>query len=359
MSGHVSGVSVRLQQLYPNAKYFTHCRSHALNLVIVASCKSVVDINNFMDTFKELTLFFGYSSKRKTILTSHLKDKDEENLLADCVEHDKDNPLIPERHYKGLPVLCDTRWLTRVDSIDCLLNNFVAICKALEAVRDCSSVQSARDADSFLKKMLSFEFLASAVISHYVLAYTRPLSVAFQAKDCDLLKSHQMAQRLVKNLKDERGESVFHRLWERIVTIASKLDLEPAKKRTVARQHRANPSVENIEGHYRVAYYYAFIDHAINHLTTRFPEELKDVMLATYFIPCNVEHISDDVLAKIKKEFLQVLPHPSEFEVEVRKWKRHMAEIEIDDDRACTSLAALQRTIVCIILTYMQFCYFS
>ena len=30
MSGHVSGVSVRLQQLHPRAKYLTHCRNHAI-----------------------------------------------------------------------------------------------------------------------------------------------------------------------------------------------------------------------------------------------------------------------------------------------------------------------------------------
>ena len=45
MSEHVSGLSVQLQQLYPNVKYFfTHCRNHTLNLVIVASCHSVLDI---------------------------------------------------------------------------------------------------------------------------------------------------------------------------------------------------------------------------------------------------------------------------------------------------------------------------
>ena len=35
----ISGVSARLQTLYPKAKYFTHCRNHALNLVIVSSCQ--------------------------------------------------------------------------------------------------------------------------------------------------------------------------------------------------------------------------------------------------------------------------------------------------------------------------------
>ena len=33
--------------------------------------------------------------------------------------------------------------------------------------------------------------------------------------------------------------------------------------------------VEDIESHYRVAYYYAFLDHTISHLKTRFPPELE------------------------------------------------------------------------------------
>ena len=35
MSGHVCGVSARLQQLHPKARYLTHCRNCTLNLAIV------------------------------------------------------------------------------------------------------------------------------------------------------------------------------------------------------------------------------------------------------------------------------------------------------------------------------------
>ena len=116
MSGHISGVSARLEQLYPNAKYFTHCRNHALNLVIVASCKSVPDIRNFMDAFKELTLFFAYSAKLSHILQQHLKsEEDRGNLLADCFNEEEDP--IPKRQYWGLPVLSDTRWLTILSTV--------------------------------------------------------------------------------------------------------------------------------------------------------------------------------------------------------------------------------------------------
>ena len=41
MSGHVSGVKTRIQKALPQAKYFTHCRNHCLNLVVVNSCKDV------------------------------------------------------------------------------------------------------------------------------------------------------------------------------------------------------------------------------------------------------------------------------------------------------------------------------
>ncbi len=93
-----------------------------------------------MSAFKELTFFFSYSPKRKHILKQHLK--------LECVQRDllADTEDGNERKYQGLPTLSDTRWLSRVDSIDCLLKNYPSVCEALEAVRDASTGQSASDA---------------------------------------------------------------------------------------------------------------------------------------------------------------------------------------------------------------------
>ena len=52
MSGHVSGVTTRIQQALPQEKYFTHCRNHCLNLVVVNSCKDVPKVRNFVDAFQ-------------------------------------------------------------------------------------------------------------------------------------------------------------------------------------------------------------------------------------------------------------------------------------------------------------------
>ena len=85
MSTHMSGISARLKELHPNARYLTHCCNHTLSLVIVASCNNVPDVRNFMDTLKALTLFFNYSAKRKHIFREHLKSSAQEDFLADCV----------------------------------------------------------------------------------------------------------------------------------------------------------------------------------------------------------------------------------------------------------------------------------
>ena len=302
MSGHISGVSARLQTIYPRAKYFTHCRNHALNLVIVASCQEIPDIRNFMDTLKQLTLFFGYSSKRKHILLKHMSSQEQEDFLADSIDDSEsdDTGLVPERKYRGIPVLSDTRWLMRIDSINCLLKNYLPICEAIEEIRDCSSGQSAHDADSYLNRMMTFEFIASAVICHQVLAYTRPLNVALQQKKCDLFKAHEMAQRLIESLKGERTTAKFAELWSKVKKVASTLNIEPAKKRTVSRQTaRSNPPVTDIEAYYRVSYFFAFIDHAVQHLSTRFPPNLENAMLATHLLPSNVSSISDATIAKL------------------------------------------------------------
>ena len=142
-------------------------------------------------------------------------------------------------------------------------------------------------------------FFVAAVICHHVLAFTRPLTIALQAKDFDLHKAHRMAQWLVKALNSERAADKFHGLWQRTTEISADIDIEPAKKRNVRIQrNHANPHVEDTEGHYRVAYYYAFLEHTVSHLKIRFPPELEGVLLATYLLPSNTSKLSEDISVK-------------------------------------------------------------
>ena len=168
----------------------------------------------------------------------------------------------------------------------------------------------------------------SAITCRDVLAFTRSLTVALQAKECDVYKAYKMAQRLVTSLENERDSDMFKELWQVILKISDDLGIEPSRKRSVRRQqNRTNPPVTDTESYYRVAYYFAFLDHTLSHLKTRFSPELEGALLATFLLPGNIHNISKETIADIKAEYADHLPHQSSFESEVATWKVHVAEM--------------------------------
>jgi len=114
MSGHVSGVQARISEKFPRAKYFTHCSSHCLNLVVVHCCK-VPMIRNFMDSFQRLSFFIRGSAKRKNVFADCFIDSGtlllsqrmlnvstmlyvlgtEDKFCLHCVKHDGFRELMP------------------------------------------------------------------------------------------------------------------------------------------------------------------------------------------------------------------------------------------------------------------------
>ena len=142
-----------------------------------------------------------------------------------------------------------------------------------------------------------------------------------------MYKANRMAQRLVTSVESERTSDRFKELWQKIMKISTDLAIEPTRKRTVKRQqHRTNPSVTDLESYYRVGYYFAFLDHTLSHLKTRFPPELEGALLATYLLAGNINNVSNKTIADIKAEYAAHLPYPSCFESEATTWKHHIAE---------------------------------
>ena len=282
-----------------------------------------------MDTFKSITFFFSASTKRKGILSEKLSESAGNDLLADSglsagTEDDQCEDVIALRANKNryhLPTLSDTRWLSRVDSISTLLSNYEAVHEALDEVRVQSTGQSSHDAASYLYSMSAFCFIVAAVICQYILAFTRPLSVVLQSKECDLVLAHEDARNLVAAIQSQRSDERFHLLYSRATAIASKVGVSPTKPRTVNRQvNRANANVGgDIEVHYKVNFYYPFIDHVIQHLNDRFPEEIKGVLLASFLIPSKLHLLDETVVAKIEQSLGDELPNNAEFGQEVRK----------------------------------------
>ena len=204
-----------------------------------------------MATFKEITLFFSYSAKRKDILKAHMH-LNTDDLLADCPKEDHEQTLFSAGlHRQNLPMLSDTRWLSRVDSISTLLVNYQKVYDAVAQVQAESRGKFAHDASAFLHSMEQFTFIVAAVLTQYILGFTRPLSVLLQSTKCDL-KAHNDARCLIKVMESVRSEEKFEMLYERAVKVSEVIDVQPSKPRTVARQtHQANAAAQTVPEYYR------------------------------------------------------------------------------------------------------------
>ena len=138
---------------------------------------------------------------------------DTDDLLADCpTEEREEERLMNAINRECLPTLSDTRWLSRFDSISTLLVNYSRIYDAVSEVMMQSTGKASHDASSYLHAMEQFHFIVSAVLTQYILGYTRPLSVLlrWQSKLCDLLKAHREPRSLVSILNRLRqSEETF------------------------------------------------------------------------------------------------------------------------------------------------------
>ena len=63
-------MKTRITEELSDTKYFVHCRSQYLNLVIDNNCVNVPVIRNVMAILRKTTRFINGSSKRKNIMKS-------------------------------------------------------------------------------------------------------------------------------------------------------------------------------------------------------------------------------------------------------------------------------------------------
>lgn len=152
----------------------------------------------------------------------------------------------------------------------------------------------------------------------------RPLSIALQAVSCDLVKAHNDARSLIVLFRKLRNDGKFAVLYRRAETVAAEVGTKPEKPRTTGRQtNRANAgdADDSIEDHFRRNMFLPLVDHFIQYLGDRFPEDLQPLMMAQFLIPANRDQLTPDVVAKLHTEFKRDMCSPMTFSQEVERWK--------------------------------------
>ncbi|XP_026438767.1 zinc finger MYM-type protein 1-like isoform X1 [Papaver somniferum] len=116
MKGKHKGVQARLLEINPRA-FYTPCACHSLNLILCDMAKSCPKGLSFFESIQRIYTLFSASTNRWDLF----KEKIGEKGLT-------------------LKPLCDTRWESRVASIKAIRYQAPEIRKALEKLRDSSSI---------------------------------------------------------------------------------------------------------------------------------------------------------------------------------------------------------------------------
>ena len=115
-------------------------------------CKQVPEVRNFMDSFRELSYFVNNSHKRKNILKSKISCKESDELYSDLKEHGNELLRYANRR-QSLSTLCETRRLSRVDSLSTLLVKYDQVKNALDDIATESTGPARQNACAHVKKM--------------------------------------------------------------------------------------------------------------------------------------------------------------------------------------------------------------
>ena len=134
---------------------------------------------------------------------------------------------------------------------------------------------------------------------------------------------------LRENMDDE-----FKIIYQQSERMATKLSVEPAIPRTVARQmHRNNVPAENPEEYYRRVIAVPLIDRFISEMTFRFNSFNKTASKLLLFVPsiiCHPDYYHLEI-TDLTNQYSDDLPNLDITDQELRRWKRKWMDVKPDD----------------------------
>jgi hypothetical protein len=246
MAGKLSGVRTRIQTEIPEV-YYVHCYAHCLNLAVVKSCQLPI-VRNTIDTVKDVSYAFHYSSKRTGRFKTMLQQADEEQLDA----------LDGRRKIKGL---CETRWSSRADTLSIFKSAHALIIDTLDDLWTGGD----RNAMQLKLALQDFGFMIALVVTECVLQYSLALSNLLQRPSIDLVEAASEAETVISSLRKIRqDDNVWQELYQDITKFAEKQNVLPSKPRTAGRQqNRDNVPADTPEEYWRRSVYYPVTTRAI------------------------------------------------------------------------------------------------
>ena len=228
MTGRVSGVKTRILGLYPLCT-FTYCESHAMNLCLNDSART---IGGALTAINSVAEFF---------LASPLRLRRLEAVLVEL-------QLDKERRGHCLS-FCSTRFVHRFRAVERLDSNFLVVIKALEKYTMGDVVDTARStesADLISTSLMEFSVIFTMKMLVCLGKDLQEIATKLQARNLDLVIADRMMQDEIRSLQRTlEDREVFNEVWSEAKELADEVQTEINVPRAYRRT--VNTSVKLME----------------------------------------------------------------------------------------------------------------
>jgi hypothetical protein len=261
MKGKHHGVQRRLLQKNPRALYMP-CACHSLNLTLSDMAKSCGKAIGFFGIVQKLYNLFSGSTKRWKVLLDH----------------------VPGFTVKSLS---NTRWESRIKSVQAIRYQAPQLRLALSHLRDASDTQASdkTDANNLFKALGKFEFILGMVIWHDILYAVNTVSKKLQSPSMCIDTTLQQIEDM-RNYFDNYRNQGFASSMITAKTIASEMGVEPSFQVNRPAQRKKHfdetgyqEEILEAEKDFEVNYFLVLVDMANTSLKSRFEElqAFKDI----------------------------------------------------------------------------------
>ncbi|GMI90128.1 hypothetical protein like AT1G19260 [Hibiscus trionum] len=279
MRGEWNGLQALFMKDCPYA-YYVHCQAHQLQLALIAATREVFEVHDFFKDLIFIVNVVSSSSKRHDELQDSQIAELEHLIEIEEIETGTGLNQIGTLQRPG-----DTRWSSHYKSICSVLRMYNTTRSVLEKIAiDRRATYSQRgDANSALKKLLTFDFVFILHMMQGLMGYTYALCRALQYKSQDILNAMDLVV-VTKSSIQEFRDSGWEGLLQKVLLFCNKHDtltLVPDMNATYSDiiRSRRNKDIVSVEHHYRVDVFIATIDQQLHELNSRFSEQTTELLI--------------------------------------------------------------------------------
>ncbi|KAJ8364351.1 hypothetical protein SKAU_G00131820 [Synaphobranchus kaupii] len=289
MSGHLSGLQAKIKQHCSQKAFYVHCCAHNLNLILLDAACSLCGAKLFFGTLESLYCFLTSSLPRFKILEEEQANMQLEGTIL------------------TLKRLSDTRWASRKQATEAVIQSLPAILAALERIKEhnLTSPKTASEADGLLHKISTFEFKLMLCIWNAILQKTYILSNYLQKESLDINMAVQLIDTCMAQLKEMRTDLSFEEMIETGQDMArrcnSSTEFTEGRGRKRKRFHdelAEDEVIQDPKTRFKVEFYFHVLDILVQQFEKRFTDFRQMAKLFSILNPRNFS--TDDATNRIQ-----------------------------------------------------------